>query len=105
MNSSRNIAKMPPATDPAALLEKIRALTFAKTELELYLDTHPRCKVALDYYYQNIEALRELTELYESVYGPLTAAGNVSPDGWTWVNGPWPWQRADEKTDNGWEGV
>ena len=104
MNTARNNAKMPQTTDRAALLEKIRALDFVKVELELYLDTHPTCKAALDYYYQTIDALREMTHLYESMYGPLTAMGNVDTERWTWVNGPWPWQRADEQQDNGWEG-
>lgn len=103
MNTDRNNAKIPPMTDRAALLEKIRALDFVKVELELYLDGHPNCRSALDYYYQTIDALREMTLLYESMYGPLTAAGNVNPERWTWVSSPWPWQRADESYDNGWE--
>ena len=49
-------------TDRAALLGKIRALDFVKVELELYLDTHPSCRSALDYYYQTIDALREMTK-------------------------------------------
>lgn len=105
MNNARNNSWMPPATDRAALLEKIRALGFAKVELELYLDTHPTCRAALDYYYKTLDALRDITELYESTYGPLTAAGNRSTEKWQWVSSPWPWHRADEKADNRWEGV
>lgn len=78
------------------LAEQIRALCFVKTELELYLDTHPRCRTALDYYYQTIEELKRLTEEYENTTGPLTAAGNVSTDQWHWVDGPWPWHQAGD---------
>ena len=103
MNKERNNQRMPDTTDRAALLEEIRALTFTKAELELYLDTHPRCRTAIDYYHQNITALRDLTELYESLYGPITAAGSHSTDYWSWVDAPWPWQRMDENTENRWK--
>ena len=79
-----------------SLADQIRALCFVKTELELYLDTHPRCRTALDYYYQTVEELKRLTEQYENTVGPLTAMGNVSTDRWTWVDGPWPWQMAGD---------
>lgn len=75
------------------LPEQIRALCFVKKELELYLDTHPDCKTALDYYYRTLRELRRLTEQYENTVGPLTSAGVVSMDQWTWVKQPWPWQR------------
>ncbi len=78
------------------LAEQIRALTFVKTELELYLDTHPRCRMALDYYYKTVEELKRLTEEYENTTGPLTAKGNVSTEEWNWVDGPWPWQQAGD---------
>ena len=79
-----------------SLAEQIRALCFVKTELELYLDTHPRCRTALDYYYQTIMELKRLTEEYENTVGPLTAMGNVSTDQWQWVDGPWPWHQAGD---------
>ena len=76
-------------------LDAIRELSFVKTELELYLDTHPRCRTALDYYYQTVEELKRLTEQYENTTGPLTAMGNTG-DSWQWINGPWPWQQAGD---------
>ena len=79
-----------------SLAEQIRALCFVKTELELYLDTHPGCRTALDYYYQTVEELKRLTEEYENTVGPLTAMGNVSTDQWHWVDGPWPWHQAGD---------
>ena len=79
-----------------SLADQIRALCFVKVELELYLDTHPRCRTALDYYYQTVEELKRLTERYENTVGPLTAMGNVSTDQWHWVDGPWPWQQAGD---------
>lgn len=75
------------------LLDKIRALGFVKTELELYLDTHPDCAGALEHYYVTLEQLREASAAYEGEYGPLTAAG-VQGNTWTWIRAPWPWQTA-----------
>ena len=78
-----------------ALLEEIRALGFVKVELELFLDTHPGCQTALDYYHKTLEALRALTEKYESTVGPLTASGVTNTERWTWVDSPWPWQKGN----------
>ena len=79
-----------------SLADQIQALCFVKNELELYLDTHPHCRTALDYYYKTIEELRRLTEEYQNTVGPLTAAGNMSTEHWNWVDGPWPWQQAGD---------
>ena len=76
----------------AALLEEIRALSFVKTELELYLDTHPTCHTALDYYHKTVEALGMLMTKYQYEVAPLRAEGVMSNDAWTWVDTPWPWQ-------------
>ena len=76
----------------AELLEEIRQLSFVKNELELYLDTHPTCRQALDYYYQTVDALNNLMMRYHEIYGPILASGVTSSDSWTWVEMPWPWQ-------------
>ncbi len=78
------------------LPEQIRALTFVAKELELYLDTHPGCRTALDYYYQTLAELKRLKEQYQNTVGPLTTAGVTDTEMWTWVNGPWPWQMAGD---------
>ena len=86
------------------LLEKIRQLSFVKAELELYLDTHPRCKVALDYYYQTIDALKKYIDEFEAKYGPLIAAGSQGTERWTWVDGHWPWHREADILSGEWMG-
>ena len=82
-----------PRPNNETLKEQIRALCFVKKELELYLDTHPNCQTALDYFYRTVNELTRLTEEYENAVGPLTSGGVVSTDEWTWVRQPWPWQR------------
>lgn len=78
-----------------ALLKKIQALSFAKVETELYLDTHPDCAMALEYYKDTLEALDELMSEYQNKYGPLFAEGVVG-NRWSWVDGKWPWQLSEE---------
>ena len=74
----------------AALMKKIQSLAFAKVESELFLDTHPECRQALEYYKDVVRNLKEATEEYSAKYGPITAT-DVQGDKWTWANGGWPW--------------
>lgn len=81
------------------LLEKIRELSFVKVELELYLDTHPECAVALDYYTRTVDALNAYTEEYENKYTPLCASGQGNGATWRWIDTPWPWQMGNGAKD------
>ena len=74
-----------------ALLKRVQALSFAKVETELYLDTHPDCEKALAYYKSILEELDLAMTEYQNKYGPLFAEGVIG-DRWTWVEGKWPWQ-------------
>lgn len=73
------------------LMNKIYALSFALTETQLFLDTHPDCKQALEYYRRLVTDLDTAMTEYQNKYGPLMAESTGS-DGWTWIEGPWPWQ-------------
>ena len=81
--------------DKENLLRRIQALSFAKVETELYLDTHPNASQALEYYRNILAELDEAMTEYQNKYGPLFAEGVVG-DRWTWVDGKWPWQFEEE---------
>lgn len=83
MNNDRNGA--------SELLRKIQELSFARHEAQLFLDTHPECKMALDYFHKMTEELDRVMTEYQNKYGPLVADA-VMGDKWTWCDGPWPWQ-------------
>ena len=83
-----------------ALMRKVQELSFAKVDTELYLDTHPGCKTAIDYYHRTVDALDALIEEYENTVGPITARGVVSDEEWTWTNSPWPWHNGTEANGN-----
>ena len=74
-----------------ALLKRIQELSFVKTETELYLDGHPDCVAALEYYKEVVKELRALMDEYEGTSGPIRAENEMG-DGWSWINKPWPWQ-------------
>ena len=73
------------------LLREVQELSFVKCELELFLDTHPDCAQARDYFEQTVSALDSRIDEYESKYGPITAKGALRFEGWNWVDGDWPW--------------
>jgi len=72
------------------LLRKIQELSFAKLEAQLFLDTHPECRMALDFFRKTGEELDMAMTEYQNKYGPLTADA-VMGDKWTWTEGEWPW--------------
>lgn len=73
-----------------AMMRKMDALHFAMLDLHLYLDSHPGdcgASAQLDEYRKD---MKQLTDKYEAVYGPL----NQSPKDtsrWAWIADPWPW--------------
>lgn len=81
----------------AELFRRIQELSFVKTEIELFLNTHPNSRVALDSYKEVIAALRDLVTVYQAEYGPITAEGGAMGDRWGWVDKPWPWQHEDRE--------
>lgn len=82
------------------LMNKVQSLGFAKYEAMLFLDTHPECQAALDYFRKVSDELALATEEYESKFGPLTANG-VHGGEWSWISGPWPWQNMNEGRNQG----
>jgi spore coat protein JB len=78
----------------AHLLRKIQELSFVAVDLNLYLDTHPGDRRALEMYNNVHRDFLQAVRKYEKMYGPLVNFG-YSPamqDYWTWVESPWPWE-------------
>lgn len=75
-----------------ALLKEIQETDFVITELNLYLDTHPCCTEALEMLEKYVRKSRQIKYEYEKMFGPLTAASNMSTETWQWICGPWPWE-------------
>ena len=74
----------------AEMLRQIKCLKFAVVELALYLDTHPDDEKALCLHNKYCKELKELSDKYQKVYGPLTIEYPCNK--WRWLEEPWPWE-------------
>lgn len=81
------------------LLCHINAVSFAAYDVMLFLDTHPDCQEAIDYYCQMMDERKKAMTEYQKKYEPLVAEGactcgcNDNGNTWTWATTPWPWER------------
>ena len=75
------------------MINEIRSLEFAITELALYLDTHSTDKKALCLHRRYCKECQGLKDKYQKVYGPLTI--NYPCNKWRWIEEPWPWERGN----------
>lgn len=77
--------------DREEMMKHIKCYQFAIIELALYLDTHPDDSKALCLHRKYSRELKDLTDKYQKVYGPLTI--NYPCNKWRWLEEPWPWER------------
>ncbi|MDO4544521.1 MAG: spore coat protein CotJB [Bacillota bacterium] len=78
------------------LLRKIQQLNFTMIELGLYLNNQPDCCEAQALFDKTRDQYQAARAEYEDCYGPLTYSGvDTCEDGWSWINGPWPWEGED----------
>ena len=74
------------------MLKKINEVSFAMTDAQLFLDTHP-CSGDAMRYFEKMRILRSrLMAEYAEMFTPLTVQDASEADSWSWVEGPWPWQ-------------
>ena len=84
-----------------ALMNKIQTASFAVTEANLYLDTHPTCAEGLEYFRRHKEMYEKAVKEYETQYGPITAAASPASKKWEWVTKPFPWELSEnERSDD-----
>lgn len=75
------------------LLRNIQKYNFAAYDMLLYLDTHPKDKKAFAFFKDVVMKTKELKKQYEREYGPLTPYNAAHNDRFTWLEGPWPWEK------------
>ena len=80
--------------DKNKLLKRIQMYSFSIDEIVLYLDTHPNCRNALEYYHKYNALMHEAVNEYNRLYGTLNPKQVMSSDKWTWACDPWPWERS-----------
>lgn len=74
------------------MLKHYLSYKFAAIDLNLYLDTHPTDKRALEMYADVVKKMKIARAEFEEKYGPITADESVhDPNKWRWIEDPWPW--------------
>ncbi len=74
------------------MLRQIKEVDFVLKDLNLFLDTHPCHKQALEMFANYETKLKALKYEYEKLFGPLTPSTNDNTKTWEWIQGPWPWE-------------
>lgn len=77
------------------LMNRLTAISFAMDDAVLFLDTHPDCQEALDYYHKCREMRKEVLHTYETKFGPISKYNVHGRDCWKWLESPWPWEGGD----------
>ncbi|MCR5817018.1 MAG: spore coat protein CotJB [Ruminococcus sp.] len=84
----------------AAML-RVQQLSFALTEANLYLDSHPTCEKGIAYFKKHKEALDKAKAEYENKYGALCIENALDENDkkWKWVCEPFPWVSEYERSE------
>lgn len=71
---------------------QLQQIKFYIQEICLYLDTHPEDEGMRENlrFYQKLCQKKE--EEYIRLYGPIRKEDNLCDGGYSWINGPWPWE-------------
>ncbi|MBQ8640447.1 MAG: spore coat protein CotJB [Lachnospiraceae bacterium] len=65
---------------------------FALTDMNLFLDTHPHCKEAIQYGRNTSEKYRKDRAAHTAANHPLTMYETQDDCFHSWISGPWPWE-------------
>lgn len=76
------------------MLDEIRCLKFAITDIAQYLNTHPTDRKALCLHREYCQQLKDLSDKYQRIYGPLSIY--FPCNSWRWLEDPWPWERGED---------
>lgn len=75
------------------LLKEIQQYHFMMVEAGLFLNNQEHCREAKECFALYQKKYAEAKKEYEECYGPLTYEGiDTACDGWSWIDGPWPWE-------------
>ena len=86
------MTERPQMPDRAIMLRQYAAEQFAAFDVQLYLDTHPNDRSALDLFDKYQKNAQKYKKEFEGMYGPLSS-DSAMYGSWRWVEEPWPWER------------
>ena len=68
-------------------------VSFALIDTNLYLDTHPNDKKAMDHFNQYQKARKQALKEYARNFEPLTIDSADIDEHFTWATDSWPWMK------------
>ena len=76
------------------LFHDIGVIDFVIVEMQLYLNTHPTDKEAMDYLSHYVRMKNQAMREYAMKFGPLSIsdADGCQQNEWKWGMQPWPWE-------------
>lgn len=77
-------------------LKAVQMYHFALHEANLFLDTHPHNKQALEYFRKVRAMYKKAYDEYVMKFGPLQAVDSECMDSFEWIKGPWPWENESD---------
>ncbi len=84
--------KLTASNEREDMLLQIMEYSFSMIDLGLYLDIYPNDRDALKLFNTYLNKKKDLTNMFEEKYGPLTIDSDNQKNSWTWDNSPWPWE-------------
>lgn len=79
-------------SDALNLRKDISTTHMMLEELQLYLNTHPTDRNALDKRNAFVKQMNILETEYNRNFGMINQDSSLSPFPWQWIEGPWPWE-------------
>ena len=71
----------------------VQQADFALYDAALFLDTHPDCAQALEYYKNAKHIYQQAVLEYEALFGPLSRRSANGTSSWNWLSQPMPWEK------------
>ena len=73
-------------------MRSVMTAHFTLFDTGLFLDSHPDCEQALEYYQQARRNYEAAAKEYEAKFGPLSFDSVTSEYKWAWTMDAWPWE-------------
>lgn len=73
------------------LMDIITKVSFAMDDTRLFLDTHPNCVEALEYFQKMHHIRHEAIKEYTERFGQIVSYHIDNCDAWDWNRAPLPW--------------
>lgn len=81
--------------DKQKMMRKLQQASFALVEANLYLDSHPTCKMGLEYFAKHKAEYDKIEAEYVEKYGPVNVKQSGNDKKWEWATTPFPWERGE----------